>query len=375
MGKRRSRQTKEQRRQHRKGALQPTLPPTTMEADSQEIQVQRRGSWAQYADCKNMSRFSDLRTSEEGRQPCTNVEGQIPDKTNETERKQKTNASGANTTPKTLNIPLVDSSEAKPRFGHPSSSLHDRKTPDRAPCPSRSLEDLYLENPEKKLQTSIDPATMNAVASVVLHVATESGYQWFNKWCPHMDLQEVFESIAIKGNGGELTDKKYNVSPDAIDTRGMKTTRATTLAELYRECHNVHPKGSGDIGFPKLLKLIDQCAIFVGVLKDDERKVLLRQTRSMFQWIPIALDGKKLYILNEARGTLKALNKEFNYGDSKLDLKASNRKRKAGECGILDTITADFDIHRKTFESQMLEQLKVLLASTARSPPKANYSN
>ncbi|KAI0109708.1 hypothetical protein GGR51DRAFT_104586 [Nemania sp. FL0031] len=321
---------------------------TAMEADSQEIQVQSREGWAQYADCKDMFRFRDLGTLEKTRQPFDNVRGLEP--------------------------LLVAPPGVQSSFSSPSSLCYDPKTPVDIQCPPRSLDDLYLENPEKKLQVSIDPTTMNIAAGVVLHAATESGYQWLSKWCPHMEFHEVFESISIKGGGGELADKKYNVPSHAIDTQSMKTTPATTLVELYRECQDIRSKGSGNVGFPKLLKLIDQCTIFVSALKDSERKKLLKNMRFEFQWIPIALDKEKFRILNEARGNLEALNRQLNCGaaDIKVDVHDLNCKRKEGENDILNTITANFNIHRNAFESLILKKLEVLLASTASSPPKSN---
>lgn len=56
--------------------------------------------------------------------------------------------------------------------------------------------------------------------------------------------------------------------------------------------------------------------------------------------------------------------------NGEADSEAVRRRRQAEELDILDISVAEFDIHRKTFEAQILDQLGVLLASTARSLPK-----
>ncbi|KAI0866288.1 hypothetical protein F4860DRAFT_508682 [Xylaria cubensis] len=270
------------------------------------------------------------------------------------------------------------SKECQPVFGQPSPLRHgpkapiwvraDAETTESAPPSEPLLDSLYNEHPEKRLQASIEPNTMNLAASVILHLVNEAGYQWFNRWCPGMNLREVFETINIKDNGSQLADKQYNVPPEAIDTRLM----TTSLAGMYRRCRDVHPKDSDAIQFPKLLKLIDECVIFLGALKDTKHKTLLQKTRSMFQWIPIGLDAKKLVILKRVRRDLEDLNQLYKHaiGNSHVECDNLKQKHQERQLSILEEANTDLDIHRKTVETEILDWLNTLLASTDKSPPK-----
>ncbi|KAI0870796.1 hypothetical protein GGS24DRAFT_504417 [Hypoxylon argillaceum] len=359
-----------------------------MEVGGQQTQ-DHGGSWAQYAKCKNMYQFGNLKSPDNNQQPF--IKAKVQNLDNKKKQGPTNLPSNNDETPKEFCLPttpvctespdlvLVDSSkEPQSSFGSPHPLRYGPKTPQWArvnaevtettPRPEPSLDDLYLENPEKKLQAIIEPGTMNLAANVVLHVASESGYQWFKKWCPHMDMREVFGAIGVEGEEGKFASKLYNVPQDALDTRYL----TTTLAEMYQQCRNVHPKDSGDTEFPKLLKLIDKCAIFLGTLKDCERMALLKETRSTFQQIRISLDGKKASVLEQAKANLKTLNKLYQCGtpNSKVDSEAPKQNRKTDELEILDTTVAEFDICRRTSETQMLDQLNVLLASTVRWPPR-----
>ncbi|KAJ8122215.1 hypothetical protein ONZ43_g1534 [Nemania bipapillata] len=316
-----------------------------MEVPSQQTQEHGEKSWAQYADCKNMFRFGDLVPSTKTQHPA--IVSEARDKKREERQNMTDLPSTDNAPPKECRsfttlacsegLGLVSSMEPGPRFGTPSPLHYGSQTPCwvrrkvTIPPPERSLDGLYVENLKNKLLAVIEPNTMNLAANVVLHVTTESGYQWFNKWCPHMNFREVFEAINIQGTESKLASERYNVPQDAIDS-----------------------------SFPKLLKLIDQCAMFLRVLGDSERKTLLEQTRSIFQWIPISLSVKKTRVLEQAKCSLKALNKRYNL----------KKTQGPNELEILDKAAAEFNVCRKTFETQMLDQLNVLLASTAQSTPR-----
>jgi hypothetical protein len=237
-----------------------------MEVVSQQTQDQGGASWEQYADCKNMTQFGDLRSPAKNHHQSIKSEVQNPDKKKHKKRQDSANLPSTDkASPKVCRPPTTSActgsldlvlsyswTEPRSSFGNPSPLRYDPQTShwvrgdaeviDTTPRLERSIDDLYLENPEKKLQATIQPSTMNLAASVVLHVASESGYQWFDKWCPHMNLREVFEAISVEGTGSKLASKRYNVPREAIGTSHL----TTTLADMYRTCRDVHPKGSGD---------------------------------------------------------------------------------------------------------------------------------
>ncbi|KAI0553389.1 hypothetical protein F4679DRAFT_580612 [Xylaria curta] len=375
----------------RESAPSPEPVPASMEASRHQTLNRSRGGWEQYANCNNLPQFRDLAPFDENQSPFHKATERDPNKTEQ----NPTNPMANNPKPKTSyqqtkstaagnghSYSVLDNSpkECQPAFGQPSPLRHGPKAPlwvradvemtEPAPCPEPSLDDLYNEHPEKRLQAIIEPSTMSLSASVILHLVNEAGYQWFNRWCPGMNLREVFETISIKGNGSQLADKQYNVPLEAIDTRLM----TTSLAEMYRRCRDVHSKDSEAIQFPRLLKLIDECVIFLGALKDTKHKTLLQKTKSMFQWIAIGLDAKKLVILKQARVDLEDLNQLYKHaiGYSNAECDNLRNKRQERQLSILDEANTDFDIHRKTFETEMLDWLNVLLASTDKSPPKPN---
>ncbi|KAF2966351.1 hypothetical protein GQX73_g7222 [Xylaria multiplex] len=346
--------------------------------------AQIRGTnWEKYASSKNMSQFGNLTSSNmsrpfvetrNGRQKEKRGTGSLP-LVNTTKRPRSPPKQNNTGRPKSV----LAKCQPKPRtrFGEPSPPRHSPKKPPRVhdniglaevmPRTERSLEDLYDEHPEKRLQGHIEPSTMNLAAKVVSQIINEAGYQWLNKWCPHMNLGEIFEAIHVGDKETELSNKKFNVPPEAIDTSIVKTS----LAGLYRRCCS---GGPGDVEFPELMKLIDDGVVFLRALRDSKFKALLQETRSTFQWIPIGLDAKKGPIIRRAKAELEKLNRKYTAGASngKVDSEALTGTRRAEELTILDRALVDFDTRRKTFENEMLERLCVLLASTNSSAPKPN---
>lgn len=109
--------------------------------------------------------------------------------------------------------------------------------------PQRSLEDLYSDNPDLKLEASINIRTMQLAVEIVQQLLDEAVCRWLNNWCPYMDLWEVSEAIrAATVQGSDHTCKSYNVPPDAIDLSIV----TISLAEMYRQCQIVIAKDSDD---------------------------------------------------------------------------------------------------------------------------------
>ncbi|KAI0447119.1 hypothetical protein F4803DRAFT_576053 [Xylaria telfairii] len=339
----------------------------------------RRGvGWEQYANCKNMFQFGNLAS-------FGNPTGRNSDKA----KHNVIELPMAKTSmlpsyyqpakPTKISDPALDDSSKVYRhiFGEPSPLCPMPKMP---PCirvdvevagdTSRidsSLDGFYKEN-LKKLQDGIEPSTMNLAASVIIHIVNESVYQWFNRWS-RMDLHDVFNTVGVEGKESELAGKQCNVPPEAIDTCRM----TISLAGMYRRCHDVHPMNSGDIQFSKLLKLIDECVIFLGVLKERKQKTLLEKTRLMFQQISVGLKQKKLAILKEVRVDHDELNGLYKdgIGDGEAEYDNLKQRQQAGQLSILDKAIAQLDSHRETSETEILDWLNVLLGSTGKSPPAA----
>ncbi|KAI8956288.1 hypothetical protein F4801DRAFT_595511 [Xylaria longipes] len=361
----------------RETAPSPEPVPASMNIIHQQTQDRGIMSWEQYANSESLSQFGNLSSSNENQLSFNKATKQNPVPIANAP-KLRGYYQPAKPTDTESSDSVFNNSQMRrqPNFGEPSPLRHGSRAPlwvradvemtEATPRPQPSLDDLYNEHPEKKLQVSIEPSTMNLAASVIMHVANEAGYQWFNKWCPGMNLREVFDSIGVEGKGTELAGKQYNMPPEATNTRMM----TTSLAGMYRRCHDIHPKGSGDIQFPKLLKLVDECIIFLVVLKDTKHKTLLQKTWSMFKWIPIGLDAKRLNILKQARVDLEELDGLYKngIGNSKAEYDSLEQKHQEGQLSILDAALVQLDIHRKTFETEMLNWLNVLLDSTAKSP-------
>ncbi|RWA14063.1 hypothetical protein EKO27_g1017 [Xylaria grammica] len=354
---------------------------------AQEAQNGQRGRWEQYAHCKNMSRFGNLASPEGNHRPFVKVENRVAQKE---EEKQDTtslpsaNESGCPRSPAeqtpTRNPDLtVPNSSATPRisFGEPSPPRCNIKTPlwargtpemtEGAPraerSAERSLEDLYDEHPEMKLQGGIESGTLSFAADVVNQTVTEAAYRWLNKWCPHMSLQGIFEAMYIENKEPEPSGKKIKVPLQAVDTAILKTS----LIEMYLKCVNMHAKDSKeDIGFPKLIEMIDHGVAFMGAIRDSTLKALLQETRSTFQLIPLGIDAKKEAILRGAKAELKDLNKKYkNYkADDEVDSEALGQKRREEEVEILDAAGKRFSFDCALFEHEVLGQLQTLLAAT-----------
>jgi hypothetical protein len=234
-----------------------------MPTNGQETQNLGAASGNRYDNCGKTSPFGVLGISNENQRPFIKVES--PDPYNEKlaamdpvianapkgprAETQRPNSSvtwlaGHDAAP--VNAPKGP--RASRSFGAPSPHKQHSGTPvwvrDAATAPQtgRSLEDLYREHPAKKLQGGIDSNTLNLAARVVLQLVNGATLRWCRRWCPRMNLDEVFESIRVEGQEGEPTDNQHIVPSEAFDLGSM----TTTLSEMFRQCHNVHPKGSGD---------------------------------------------------------------------------------------------------------------------------------
>lgn len=232
-----------------------------MQAARQHTQDHGGTSWAQYARRNDMTQFGDLEPPRKEKKPCAKIYEQKPGRNKQEQEtipranKPDDRSPSAKPTTYTGGSDLATALYPKKTpstFGNPSPVRYGPKKPlwirsnaemaEVTPYPERPLDNLYLRHPEKKLQSNIEPGTINLAASVVLQVADESAYQWFKKWCPDMNLREVFENISGKGEEGEPVRKQYKVPPEAIDTSNM----ATSLADMYRHCRNIYPKNSRD---------------------------------------------------------------------------------------------------------------------------------
>jgi hypothetical protein len=91
------------------------------------------------------------------------------------------------------------------------------------------------------------------------------------------------------------------------------------------------------------------------------------------------MDSNKTAVLIRAEQDLRAVNEDAarkcGTADTVLDSEIVKQRREAEELEILDTVVVEFGIYQKLFEIRMLDQLNVLLASTARKPPKSDKSN
>ncbi|KAI0406236.1 hypothetical protein F4802DRAFT_122671 [Xylaria palmicola] len=361
-----------------------------MDVICQQTQSQGVFGWAQYANGKNLSHFGDFGSSDKNRQPSLEINGQKKDKGIQDLMSLPVSSApqgkGRLSTTEGSGLGLDDHLKiTQHSFGKPSPLRHGPKAPlwvqanteptEPTAHPERSLEDLYQEHPEKKLEAGIEPSTVNLAAHVVMHVANQAGYQWLARWFPDMSIREVFEATCNKDPGSkQLAAKLYNVPPEAVNQRFM----AASLTELYQQCRIAHQKTThGDAQFPCLIRLIDKCAIFLGALKNTGYQALLHKAGSEFQWGRVNLDAKKLTIQRQARADLAQLNELHQHPmmSGQLESEFLRQKRQADELDILDAAVVEFDIQRKTVETEMLNQLNVLLAATGSSIPDSGVSN
>ncbi|KAI1430384.1 hypothetical protein F5Y12DRAFT_789846 [Xylaria sp. FL1777] len=362
-------------RRVREGAPPPEPLPFKMKSNSQD-----GAGWEQYANCGNMSQFGDLKSSDRNQSPF------LANEDHSLEKGRQDETSLPLTTPHLPSKPTFTGSLGQVVLVEPAKELQSNfeepnplrysvettlsiqshaETAEVTPNNERSLENFYAEHPEKKIEGDIDPSTMNLAAGVILQLVNEAGYRWLDKWCTHMDLREVFASIHVENQESNLVSKKYNVPPFAIDA-SMVTT---SLSEMYQQCQSVHPTGSGDIQFPELMRLIDKSVNFLGAVKDGKRKAL-EKTRTTFYWISIGLNAKKANILTDAKADFEKLNKTYqnDTANDTDDTVALSEKRQADELSIIDKTLTTFGFHRKVFETEMLDCLGVLLASTGSLP-------
>ncbi|KAI1822799.1 hypothetical protein F4861DRAFT_371967 [Xylaria intraflava] len=237
----------------------------------------------------------------------------------------------------------------------PLGTYNDTPKSDLAIPPERTLDDIYREYPDKKPEGGLDPATLRLAASIVLQLVNEATYEWCGKWYPRMNPRKLFDTIRIQDNESGLSSNQCIIPSEAVE-RG---STAGSMSEMFRQCHSLRPKASDDFQFPGLLKLIDQCIAFMGVLKDTKRQASLQNTRWTFQWIPINLDAKKYPIYRQAQIDLEKLNARMRSRQGG----AKARDRHA-ELEILDAALLEYDTHRQLYRVEVLNGLNILMAST-----------
>ncbi|KAI1308160.1 hypothetical protein F5Y03DRAFT_405340 [Xylaria venustula] len=364
---------------------EPSPSPTKMKVNAQPPVQSEGGSWGKYAYCDSLAQFGNLKPSDKGHPLSVPNKDQNLDKQ---EQKQDvtaphtvTESTPAKATPiESQDVDLrVESLNSQHKFGeassrHCSTEMRLRIQSDGGkvqteiePRHARSLDDFYIAYPEKMLQGGIEPSTIDLAARVILKLVNDAAYQWLEKWCPHMDLCEVFEALRAEGEKSSFPSKKYNVPSDAIDANiGLGS-----LSDTYEHLQGVFSKDPGNVSFHKLMELIDQSVIFSRAVKDTKRKTLLQKTRSMFQWFPIGLDSKKAHILKKAKDDFVKLGKTYknSSANGEANLGWLSQKRLADELGIVGETLKQFDSHREWFETQMLDRLDVLLAATSSSSP------
>ncbi|KAI0206531.1 hypothetical protein F4808DRAFT_123024 [Astrocystis sublimbata] len=315
-------------------------------------------SWGQYASGEGLARFAYWLPCDANQKPLGDI----------------TNVKQGRTSKDLVEAPKTKHTEPQgsPTFGIPSPKRDspwgpdwvsiEAQVPEAEPHRHLSLYDLYEQFPDKKLQSSFEPGTLNLAEKVVLHVINKAGHCWFKQWVPGLNLVDFFGGDDKRSKAAT----KQHVPAEAIETRWM----TTSLADLYRRCHNVHPRGSGDIQYPQLLRLIDQGVHFLRVLKVHELKTLLQKTKSLLQWIPVGLDAKKLGIHKQARVELDKLNllcEDATMNSTIPKRVALKHKHQDWQLKILDKALADFEIHRKSFEVNILDWLKMMLRSTDKT--------
>ncbi|KAJ3568255.1 hypothetical protein NPX13_g6484 [Xylaria arbuscula] len=327
------------------------------------------GGWGQYANFKNVPIFGSLKSPTADQKSFTSVadinvehkEGmQSATKLQKSKSPRKPvwlggASPGANVKcyekhPSSFGMP----SPPRNIFNKPLWVKTDVETVEITPT-QRSLEDLYSENPDLKLEASVDSRTMHLAAEIIRQLVNEAVCRWLNNWCPHMDLAEVSEAIRVTAQGSGPSCKKYNVPLGAIDSSLV----TTSIAEMYQQCQISIPTDADDIRFPHLFELIDQSVVFLRAIKDTRGVTKLQKTKSTIQWFPIGLDAKKLFVLKNANTELDKLNRKYSSGVGESDISV---QRQIDELSILDGARVEFSAYCQSFEMEMLNELCGLLA-------------
>ncbi|KAI1809466.1 hypothetical protein GGS20DRAFT_297801 [Poronia punctata] len=239
------------------------------------------------------------------------------------------------------------------KSSHKGGKVGAVKGPQPTIIHNRSLDDLFRRYPDKKLQTSLDPRALNTAREVVIQMVNEATIEWLAKWCPGLRLDKI---NSIHSQGDSFAIENYSLPPEALDLAHMRNT----LADMFRKCHDMHPKAAGDITISTLLDLMDLCLNFMGVLRDHRRQQNLRETTSIFQGIPVCLNAKKTLVVYEATRKLR-----------KLNAIRRPKKRTEKELMIVEDGVAEMKSQAESFEITMLTQLMELLAKT-KSPASSS---
>ncbi|KAI0426121.1 hypothetical protein F5Y09DRAFT_346015 [Xylaria sp. FL1042] len=366
----------------REGAPGPEPISSEVKASTSNQKAKSHGeaSWGRYAYCDNLSGFGNLKSSSKNHPLFHTILNQNVDKEkqNQGAKSHPIVNTSMPTQPTSIEsqgpaVAAESTRKAQPNFGEPSllhdgdwvavHVLDDETVAEVALRRERTIDEFYSDHPEKKLEIGISPSTLNLAAGIVLKIVDDACYEWFQRWCPQIDLHEIHEALCVEGQEQNLMKKNYIVPPYAIDT----SVATTTLVETYRLCQNIHPRGSGDIQLPTLISLIDQSALFSEMVKDSKRHALLRMTRSTFQWIPAQFNHEKFRILAGVQVYLETMNSLFKgtFVSGKVpDVKAFNESWYDGELSIFDKALEEFKRYRNTLEKNTLDCLGVLLGLT-----------
>ncbi|KAH8201293.1 hypothetical protein TruAng_004537 [Truncatella angustata] len=228
----------------------------------------------------------------------------------------------------------------------------------KQPWSERSLEDLYQDHPEKRLR-SIEPSTLGLVAKTALQIADEAANNWLTSFCPGTKWSD---SIINVDNIYDFTasEPDYTILAKAVSLQGVKEAIASLLLSsktMVRDAKSMTPL--------ILARVMDQSVAVCQVAKDDKRRVLLETTKAKVEWLPVALDCKRLGIQRRAIKSLEEHQARVWNEPAHANPSKQAGRRVKGETMVLDRALAEFQEYRLDFLVEMYRTLRQLLEATA----------
>jgi hypothetical protein len=242
-----------------------------------------------------------------------------------------------------------------PLFGQPEkqSTMFRHIPVTSEPLRERSIQDIYLENPEKRLR-SIEPSTLYLVAQTIQQIADEAANDWHKATFPGMKWSD-----AIIADNSDDASSIGTVDINALNSRDY------VIAPLLRASKAMVSKNR-TISMLALCRIVDQCIAICRLVSDNRRQFLLQKAKEKIEWLPVGLDCKKLDIQRRAIRDIDALHENTR----RKHVFTTNTEiiRSAcveAEINILDQSLVEFQEHRLEFLIDMFQTLKQLLGATA----------
>lgn len=227
------------------------------------------------------------------------------------------------------------------------------------PDTQRSLQDVFLDNPDSKL-SSLDEETLAFAGRAVRQVIMEATYSFLQRCIPRREQQQIWNSICGQEKGEPDAKCSIAIPEGTMDLKnGVRST-----SHLLGNCIDILSQNK-PVTDQKTLKLcLGRGVTLCDALGDEGRKQALAKAAYELNWLIVGLDCKNMELYRVANQQLGKVNMSCTVaaeenGESGVGVRV---KRRREERKILQSMQRKHEGFREPFRIRFIETLQSLLA-------------